>query len=353
MQISRSVCIALMTLCSSYVYPAPFPGGGEALVSEATAWVSKETGYPEAAIEMSAPDRRVPIEACEKALRFRFPFPENQRTVEAVCASPSWKRFIRVKIDERNRVVAAARDLPGGYVLNSSDLGLVPYTGHRENFYLEPQLLIGLTLVNALSAGTIIDRAMVIDQTAIFVTGRAFEAGEVINREDLNRIDTDNLPQNALSSWPPGVVTASEYLESGQTLLESDIEQSAYVVVSATNIVRGQIITKDMIERIIQPRKQLGAQTLTSLSEAIGLEATRTIRSGSPLKVPDLTAADLVRKGEKVTLTITRGALTIAVDTIAREAGKMGEQIELTNIESGKVVRGIVSGRHQAKGIAP
>ena len=58
-------------------------------------------------------------------------------------------------------------------------------------------------------------------------------------------------------------------------------------------------------------------------------------------------------EGEKVTLTVERGALTITVDTIAIEDGKMGEQVELTNAESGKVIRGIVIGRHQAKGIAP
>ena len=122
---------------------------------------------------------------------------------------------------------------------------------------------------------------------------------------------------------------------------------------SATNIVRGQVITGDMVERTLRPRKQIGAQTLSTLDEAIGLEATRTIRAGTTISLSDLTAADLVRKGEKVTLTVERGALTITVDTIAIEDGKMGEQVELTNAESGKVIRGIVIGRHQAKGIAP
>ena len=78
--------------------------------------------------------------------------------------------------------------------------------------------------------------------------------------------------------------------------------------------------------------------------------ATRTIRAGTPITIADLTAADLVRKGENVTLTVTRGVLTISVDTIATENGKMGEQVELRNAESGKVIRGIVTGRHQAKG---
>ena len=92
---------------------------------------------------------------------------------------------------------------------------------------------------------------------------------------------------------------------------------------------------------------------MSTFEEAIGLEATRTIRAGTPLSVSDVTAADLVRKGEKVTLVLTRGALTITVDTIAMEDGKIGEQVELTNTESGKVIRGIVSGRHQARGIDP
>ncbi len=302
---------------------------------------------------MSAPDRRVPIERCLQPLSFRFPFKGNQRTVEALCQEPSWKRFIRVKISAKTKVVAAAQDLPDGHIINSSDLKIVPYSVSIDGSYSDANDLIGLTLIKPVDTDTVINQSMVINEEVIFTTKRAFEAGELIERTALTRIKTNNPPPNALTKWPTGVITASDYLEANQTLSKSNIEQSEYVVVSATNIVRGQVITRNLISKTLQPKKQIGAQMLSTFEEAIGLEATRTIRAGTPLSVSDVTAADLIRKGEKVTLIVKRGALTITVDTIAMEDGKIGEQVELSNTESGKVIRGIVSGRHQASGIDP
>lgn len=353
MLLIRTLHVLLIALWSLISNAAPFPGGGDALVNEARIWVSKETGYAAAAIEMSAPDRRVPVDSCETTLEFRFPFQGNQRTVEALCQSPSWKRFIRVKINEKSRALAITQALTAGHTLSASDLRLIPYQGRSQEIYTDPQLLVGLVLKEALDANTVIKRRMVIQEMAVFLLDRAYEAGELIKRADLKRIETETPPANSLSAWPSGVITASRYIERGQTLLDSDVEQSEYVVVSATNIIRGQVISQDMVERTLQPKKQIGAQTLSILKEAIGLEATRTIRTGTPITISDLTAADLVRKGENVTLTVTKGALTVSVDTIALENGKIGEQVDLSNAESGKVIRGVVTGRHQAKGISP
>jgi len=352
MQLTRVIPILYMSVWAPFA-AAAFPGGGVALVDEATSWVSKETGIPRGVIQMSAPDRRVPIERCEKPLRFRFPFRGNQRTVEALCQKPSWKRFIRVKIDAKTKVVAAARDLPDGHIINGSELKLVPYSMSIDGSYTDPKVLIGFKLINPVNTDTIINQSMLVNQMAVFTTNRAYEAGELIERAGLTRVETENPPANALTKWPTGVVTASDYLEANHTLSKSNVEQSEYVIVTATNIIRGQVITRNLISKTLQPKKQIRAQTLSTFEEAIGLEATRTIRAGTPLSVSDVTAADLVRKGEKVTLVLTRGVLTITVDTIAMEDGKIGEQVELTNTESGKVIRGIVSGRHQARGIDP
>ena len=352
MQLTRVIPILYMSVWAPFA-GAAFPGGGVALVDEATSWVSKETGIPRGVIQMSAPDRRVPIERCEKPLRFRFPFRGNQRTVEALCQKPSWKRFIRVKIDAETKVVAAARDLPDGHIINGSELKLVPYSMSIDGSYTDPKVLIGFKLINPVNTDTIINQSMLVNQMAVFTTNRAYEAGELIERAGLTRVETENPPANALTKWPTGVVTASDYLEANHTLSKSNVEQSEYVIVTATNIIRGQVITRNLISKTLQPKKQIRAQTLSTFEEAIGLEATRTIRAGTPLSVSDVTAADLVRKGEKVTLVLTRGVLTITVDTIAMEDGKIGEQVELTNTESGKVIRGIVSGRHQARGIDP
>ena len=256
MQSIRTLHVLLIAVWSLTSNAAPFPGGGDALVNEARVWVSQETGYPSAAIEMSAPDRRVPVESCETPLEFRFPFQGNQRTVEAVCNRPTWKRFIRVKIDEKNRAVATTQALTAGHTLAISDLRLIPYSGLTAEIHDDPQRLIGLTLRDSLDANTVIKRQMVIQEMAVFVTDRAYEAGELIERANLKRMETETPPANSLSAWPSGVIIASRYIEPGQTLLDSDIEQSEYVVISSTNIIRGQVITQAMVERTLQPKNK-------------------------------------------------------------------------------------------------
>ena len=72
---------------------------------------------------------------------------------------------------------------------------------------------------------------------------------------------------------------------------------------------------------------------------------------GQRLHASDFVAADLVRKNETVRLTITRGALKITVETIALENAKIGQQVLLKNPDSGKEIRGIVTGQNEARGL--
>jgi flagella basal body P-ring formation protein FlgA len=353
MQLTRLSLLIITTLAPLTLKAGGFTGGGAALVNVATKWVSQETGYPEASIAISALDRKIAIKPCEQTLNFRFPFQGNQRTVEASCEKPQWKRFIRVKIEKSLRAVGTAKSLNAGHSLTVSDLKFIPISPSTPGGFSDPEQLIGLTLKVTVDANTIIEPSMMVSETGIFLTNRTYEAGEIIKRDDLTRLEIESPDVDALTSWPVGIVTALGYTESKQMLLNSSVELSAEVVVSTTNIVRGQVIDEALVEVQLRPRKKLGAQTLSSLEEAIGLEATRTIRAGNPITISDLIAADLVRKGEKVTLTISRGALTISVDTIAVKDGKMGEQVELKNAESGKIIHGVVTGRHRAEGISP
>ena len=106
-----------------------------------------------------------------------------------------------------------------------------------------------------------------------------------------------------------------------------------------------------MIEIKPLPVRNMNQSALKQLEAAIGFEATRTLQVGTIITASDLKPADLVRKGESVTLTIVRGALRLTVDTIALEDAKLGEQVPLMNKDSGSEIRGIVTGRNQARGL--
>ena len=59
----------------------------------------------------------------------------------------------------------------------------------------------------------------------------------------------------------------------------------------------------------------------------------------------------MFNKGDSVELTISRGILTITVDMLALEQGRMDQQVNLLNPESNEIVRAMVTGPGKAKGL--
>jgi flagella basal body P-ring formation protein FlgA len=59
----------------------------------------------------------------------------------------------------------------------------------------------------------------------------------------------------------------------------------------------------------------------------------------------------MFNKGDSVELTISRGILTVTVDMLALEQGRMDQQVNLLNPESNETVRAMVTGPGKAKGL--
>ena len=59
----------------------------------------------------------------------------------------------------------------------------------------------------------------------------------------------------------------------------------------------------------------------------------------------------MFNRGDSVELTISKGLLTVTVDMLAQEQGRMGQQVNLLNPESNETVRAIVTGPGKAQGL--
>ena len=173
--------------------------------------------------------------------------------------------------------------------------------------------------------------------------------GKLTNAPFLFKSKNSKNPEIAISSAEE--LIAKNPLIPGEPIRSNDVEVAQSVLIAKTTIVNGQVATADLVESRLESVNAYGAQPLTNVEEILGLEATRTIRAGQRLVASDFVAADLVRKNETVRLTIKRGALEITVETIALENAKIGEQVILRNPDSGREIRGIVTGRHEARGL--
>ena len=348
----KQIVFILGLLTQSLGYADSFPGGHEALVSVTTDWIAKDQSIDKKWIEVMPPDRRVPISGCASMLSIRFPFINNRKTVEVACNNPSWKRYLRVKIVEQQNAWFFAQDLVRGTQVRNEHITYGPIVGAQAQESLEDGQIIGRIIRENVFKGDLITQDLLSEEITVYVPTRSYEAGEIIVLEDLSiERGTKDVSIQPVTLWPQQTVIAKSQLNPGKPIESGDIEIAEYVLIAKTTIVNGQVITEDHVESRLEAITSYGPQPLTEIKEIVGLEATRTIRAGQRLNANDFVAADLVRKNETVRLVITRGALEIKVDTIALENAKIGEQVLLKNPDSGKEIRGIVTGRHEARGL--
>jgi flagella basal body P-ring formation protein FlgA len=84
---------------------------------------------------------------------------------------------------------------------------------------------------------------------------------------------------------------------------------------------------------------------LTDLDTAVGMEARSNLRADAVLYQRQLAAARLVSKGDSVVLEAGHGHVAVSTQAIALTDGVYGEQIEVRNPRSNRIVTGWVTGR--------
>ena len=342
-------CLLFYPLSAS---PSEFMGGTGSLIDEAKEWAANTLEVPIDQVEITPPDGTIPIKPCDKQLRFKFLFPGNNKTLEVVCLSPAWKRFLSMKVTDTFRGWIFSRDLKAGTKLESSDVSVRTGRQPRSDRNIDLESIVGMTLNRDVIQGDEVTVDLLGLSFLQYRTKRSYEAGEPINPNDLDtqtNFGSESPPTSI--QWAKEPMVATRYLPKQHLLSPSDVEASRYVIVARQVIVNGQVITPDMVERRLESASTIGETSLKDIDEVLGLEATRTLRAGQKIVASDLIAADLIRKNENVRLTISKGSLTITVETTALENAKMGEQVLLRNMDSGKEIRGIVTGRNEARGL--
>ncbi|MCB1508643.1 MAG: flagellar basal body P-ring formation protein FlgA [Hyphomicrobiaceae bacterium] len=116
------------------------------------------------------------------------------------------------------------------------------------------------------------------------------------------------------------------------------------VAVMARSLARGERITGDAVrvERIAARRlPRRGALDIADIEP--GLAATRALRAGSMLAPGDLAAPPYVERNGLVTLIYRAGALQLTARGRALDVGAEGSLVSVLNLQSNRVVQGVVS----------
>jgi flagella basal body P-ring formation protein FlgA len=116
--------------------------------------------------------------------------------------------------------------------------------------------------------------------------------------------------------------------------------------VLARNVERGETLKHSdvLIER--RPKAEVG-NDLALRDNAVGMQARRQLRAGQALKTADLARPDLVTRDQSVTLVYQGAGLYLTIRGKALDGGTEGDVVSVMNLQSKRVVTGVVTGRGQ------
>jgi flagellar basal body P-ring formation protein FlgA len=125
---------------------------------------------------------------------------------------------------------------------------------------------------------------------------------------------------------------------------------SAYETVEAAvltrNVDRSEILKSSDVVVERRPKSEVGPD-VASRDRAVGMQARKQLRSGQALKTADLAKPDLVQRDQNVTLIYEAAGLYLTVGGKAVDGGTEGDVVNVLNLQSKRVISGVVVGRGQ------
>jgi flagellar basal body P-ring formation protein FlgA len=107
-------------------------------------------------------------------------------------------------------------------------------------------------------------------------------------------------------------------------------------------IERGQVIKASDVTVLQRPKTDTAM--LTDSNAVVGFAARHSLQPNIPLTTADLAKPEIVQRNDTVTIVYEAPGIVLTLRGQAQEAGALGDTISVLNVESKRVVPGIVSG---------
>ena len=151
----------------------------------------------------------------------------------------------------------------------------------------------------------------------------------------------------------PAAAPAPAAVAATPPKIASSAATSRRKVVVGTQFLRaGTVLSAAMLEETEQAGAGVDNALLGSLKDLENAEVVRDIPAGTALRSSDVRRALMVKQGQLVMLTISKGnSFAIVARVEALQDGRLGDQIRLKNPESGRLLSGVVTGPNAARGL--
>jgi flagella basal body P-ring formation protein FlgA len=121
------------------------------------------------------------------------------------------------------------------------------------------------------------------------------------------------------------------------------IDRQVEIVVAKRPIMRGAIIGQDDLTSERRSVTAIRGNYFSDPEDVIGMAASRSLRPGAPLTHSIVKAARVVRRGERVILTLRGERIAVKMAGTALRDGTRGQVIPVRNLSSNRIVEGVVS----------
>jgi len=154
---------------------------------------------------------------------------------------------------------------------------------------------------------------------------------------------------DGLISVPASIRINQQSIE--EVTLSGLVKVTGPVWVAASTLNRDQVISADSMRLTTMPWSRLPSNAfLTSQSDLNGRALKRTVSRGSILYPELLRGPSAVKIGSAVVLTVQSGpGVIIRSRALAKQAGSIGEVIRVEQLETKKIVRGLITGPNKVE----
>jgi flagellar basal body P-ring formation protein FlgA len=107
-------------------------------------------------------------------------------------------------------------------------------------------------------------------------------------------------------------------------------------------VERGEVLQASDLTMMRRPKAQ--GTGFAAPAAAIGLAARHALRPGQPLAVADLMKPEIVARGDAVTMVFQAPGIMLTLRGQAQDSGALGDSIGVLNLETKRIVQGVISG---------
>lgn len=152
----------------------------------------------------------------------------------------------------------------------------------------------------------------------------------------------ENFSYDAQARRFRGDVVAGEGANAARQTVSGRLLVKREVPVLAHRLAVGAVVgERDLVWQSL-PQESLAVDVLTDMASIVGQEMRRDQAEGEVLRARDLIAPRLVTRGGLVTLKVETPLMQITVQGRALQDGARGETVRVTNVQSNKIVEGVV-----------